>query len=334
MNRTDTAISSPAVPRVSVVIPTRNRPSLVVRAIASVLAQTFAEFEVIVVVDGPDAATETAVKTIRNRRLRCVVLDEPVGGSEARNRGVLAAEGEWIAFLDDDDEWLTTKLEKQLRLAENSGARVVISCQVVGRYSGQDYLWPRRTPAEGEPICEYLFNRRTWFRGEGQLQTSTLLVPRKLMQEVPFTRGLSKHQDTDWYVRVGAMENVAFRFVLEPLAIWHLGETRSTIVSRCQWTRSWRWLSSVRPKLTKRAYAGFIATQLIGEAAAQGRGLKVAPFLLWKMFSLGRPGPMDLCLFFGNAILTPAVRTRLRRVMSRAKFRQPKIETSAMQTAR
>jgi glycosyltransferase involved in cell wall biosynthesis len=257
-----------------------------------------------------------------------------VGGSEARNRGVLAAEGEWIAFLDDDDEWLTTKLEKQLRLAENSGARVVISCQVVGRYSGQDYLWPRRTPAEGEPICEYLFNRRTWFRGEGQLQTSTLLVPRKLMQEVPFTRGLSKHQDTDWYVRVGAMENVAFRFVLEPLAIWHLGETRSTIVSRCQWTRSWRWLSSVRPKLTKRAYAGFIATQLIGEAAAQGRGLKVAPFLLWKMFSLGQPGPMDLCLFFGNAILTPAVRTRLRRVMSRAKFRQPKIETSAMQTAR
>jgi len=70
---------------VSVIIPTRNRPQLVLRAVRSALNQTYPHLEVIVVVDGPDPATKEALETVVDGRLRVVALDQSVGGSDARN---------------------------------------------------------------------------------------------------------------------------------------------------------------------------------------------------------------------------------------------------------
>src|ERR1700744_4710601 len=99
-----------SVVKVSAVIPTRNRPGLVCRAVESVLKQTIADLEVVVVVDGPDAATALALQEFHDPRIRCIELQQNVGGSEARNVGIREAQGTWIALLDDDDEWLPTKL--------------------------------------------------------------------------------------------------------------------------------------------------------------------------------------------------------------------------------
>ena len=95
------------MPLVSVVIPTLHRPKLVLRAIHSVLNQTYREIELIVVVDGPDKATVAAVRSIEGPRLRLIVNPLIVAG--ARNTGADRATGDWIAFLDDDDEWLPKK---------------------------------------------------------------------------------------------------------------------------------------------------------------------------------------------------------------------------------
>src|SRR5262252_3157848 len=129
---------------VSVVIPSRNRPGIIGRAVRSALAQTFSLIEVIVVIDGPDRQTEQALAQIEDPRVRVVALNEPVGAQEARNTGVREARGPWIAFLDDDDEWLPTKLERQLEVARFSPwPHPLVSCALIARAPDGDTEWPR-----------------------------------------------------------------------------------------------------------------------------------------------------------------------------------------------
>src|SRR4051794_29614638 len=96
-------------PMVSVVIPTRNRPNLVIRAVQSALAQSLTDIEVVVVVDGPDAATIRALSAISDSHLRVICIANSVGGAEARNIGIRESRGEFIALLDDDDVWCPEK---------------------------------------------------------------------------------------------------------------------------------------------------------------------------------------------------------------------------------
>ena len=170
-------------PKVSVVIPTRNRPTLVLRAVRSALAQTVSELEVIVIVDGPDAQTVRALELVSDPRLSVFELPASVGGSDARNIGSRRGKGEFIAFLDDDDEWAGDKLEKQLEVASQSEAELpIVTNRLIARRGDSDEIWPKRAPRAQEPMSEYLLCRENSIRqGEGFIQTSTLLVPRALM---------------------------------------------------------------------------------------------------------------------------------------------------------
>ena len=146
---------------VSVVIPTRHRPDLVTRAVRSALAQTIADIEVVVVVDGPDDATAAALAGLDDARLRVVVLARKAGAPHARNVGVRAARAPWTALLDDDDEWLPHKLAAQLELAKRSAvAMPVIATRLINRTPRAESVLPRRLPAPGEPLSEYLTVRR------------------------------------------------------------------------------------------------------------------------------------------------------------------------------
>ena len=91
---------------VSVVIPTLDRPKLLLRAIESVLRQTCREIEIIVVADRPDPETVSAVGAVDDPRLQLILNPHPSTAASARNFGADQATGDWIAFLDDDDEWL------------------------------------------------------------------------------------------------------------------------------------------------------------------------------------------------------------------------------------
>lgn len=103
------------MPLVSVIIPTYNRADLVLRAVNSVLSQTFTDYECIVVDDAStDGTDHLAIFKSPQPPLKYVRFDARGGVSKARNAGVAASSGQWIAFLDSDDEWLPPKLEKQV----------------------------------------------------------------------------------------------------------------------------------------------------------------------------------------------------------------------------
>ncbi|MEW6264116.1 MAG: glycosyltransferase [Thermodesulfobacteriota bacterium] len=101
------------MPLVSVIIPTFNRAKLVVRAVASVLGQTFSDFELIVVDDGSTDGTDRALERFAGRIV--YLFQEHAGVSAARNRGLAEATGSLIAFLDSDDYWQPEKLARQVR---------------------------------------------------------------------------------------------------------------------------------------------------------------------------------------------------------------------------
>ena len=101
-------------PLVSVIIPTYNRGRLILDSINSVLNQTYKNIELIVVDDCSTDNTEEILKSINDSRIKYVKLEKNSGACIARNKGIELSTGEFIAFNDSDDLWITTKLEKQL----------------------------------------------------------------------------------------------------------------------------------------------------------------------------------------------------------------------------
>ncbi len=301
-----------SIPTVSVIIPTRFRPELLKRAIAGALDQTRMPLEVVVVIDGDDPETKAVTSSIADSRVRIVALDQSVGGAAARNIGVQNASGEWIAFLDDDDEWLPTKLEKQLEAAAGvSEAHPIISCKILARRGDRTDVWPLRSPVR--PYSEYLLVRKRIRYGEGVLQTSTLVARRTLLVSVPFRNGLRKYQDWDWILRATALKTTRLVFVDEPLSIWRLDDGRKRVSQQDDWQMSLSWIQSVRHFVTRRAYASFIANYVMRQACA-ARAWRVAPALLKEAIVNGNPGALDVAAL----ILPWLVSAKLIRLLRRA----------------
>lgn len=306
-----------ADPLVSVVVPTRGRPDLVVRAARSALAQTVRELEVVAVVDGPDDATSAALGALADERLRVEVLPHPRGIGAARNAGVRLARGRWIGFLDDDDEWAAGKLAAQLPVAEGSrDAHPIVACRVTVRGDGgSERVWPRRLPATGEPLDEYLFVRRTPFWGEALVQTSTLLVGRDLALAVPFDERLAKHEDLDWLLRAVRVPGAAVTFAApeEALAIWHVEESRPRASRAPDWRGSLAWMRSADGLVSRRAVAGFCLTWIAADAARE-RSLEAFWRLPWEACRRGRPRALDVLLYLAIWTMPARARERLGRL--------------------
>jgi glycosyltransferase involved in cell wall biosynthesis len=251
------------LPIVSVVIPAHNRPRLAVRAVESALAQHLAEIEVVVVIDGPDQATASALDTIDDPRLITIGLQCPVGGAEARNVGVRKSRGEFVAFLDDDDKWSPNKLLLQLELARKSTQLYpVVTCRLIARRPVGDEIWPARPMKPGESMSEYLLCREASIRqGEGFIQSSTLLVPRSLLLQVPFKSGLPRHQDWDWLIRASIHPGVEFLWAWEPLVIYHIDGDRNSVSGGRSISPSLDWVNN-NCLVTPKARAYFYATQI------------------------------------------------------------------------
>jgi glycosyltransferase involved in cell wall biosynthesis len=233
------------------------------RAVRSALQQSMRAIEVIVVIDGTDPESAKALATIFDSRLSVVHLSSSVGGSQARNIGIRQGCGEFVALLDDDDEWAPEKLSAQLVVARNSKLRFpVITCRLIARRPDGDQVWPRRLMRAGEPMSDYLFCREKSVReGEGFIQTSTLFVPRELMLNIPFTEGLPRHQDWDWLIRAAADPGVEFSWIWEPLVIYHIDSYRKSISSGTVADPSINWING-NCLVTPKARAYFYATQV------------------------------------------------------------------------
>jgi len=299
--------------QVSVVIPTRHRPGSLRLALESVLAQTHPVREVVVVIDGPDPATESMLHAQGHPRVRKITLPVPVGGSDARNAGVEAAGSEWIAFLDDDDEWLPTKIERQLAMLPQAEGDPILSCRFLARTDAGDRVWPDRLPRAAEPLCEYLLVRHGIGRSDGFVATPTILTRRSLLRRVPFRSGLKKHQDWDWILRA-TREGARVFFCPEVLAKCEMRTSASTSRSP-DWHSSLAWIEENVHLVTRRAYAGFITTHVAWQAAAQREWRAFLP-LLREAWRNGPPRATDLLRYLGFWVVPAAARRRLHCLMS------------------
>ncbi len=300
-------------PLVSVVIPTRRRPELVQRALRSVLAQTHTALEVIVVIDGPDPATTKALEGWPDQRLRVLQNPTPSGAGAARNLAAGTATGPWLAFLDDDDEWLPDKLTRQLAAA--SGRDLLVSCRSHVRTPAGVELWPRTLYGGRAPVDEYLFDRRTPFRGDAHVGTSTFLLPTALFARTQFSTD-RQNEDTTLLLRITKQAGAAVVMLPEPLVILYKEEARDSLGSRFDWREMLRWADGLDGLMTRRAYSGFCLIYL-GSQAARQRDWPAFPLLLARAFLRGAPRVMHLLPFLAFWVVPPRVRQRLRLRLTR-----------------
>ena len=306
-------MSVPAEQLVSVVVPTADRPTLVVRAVRSALAQTLHEIEVVVVVDGPDPATTRALADITDARLRVVELPRRHGVGDARNAGVDASRAPWVALLDDDDEWLPDKLALQLAAARaSSHARPIVSCRFVARDEHGDAIRPRRVPDRGEEPSEYLFCQRGLRGGEGVVLPSTILAPVSLLREVRFRHARLPYEGSDWLLRALRADGTGIELLSDarPLAIFHGEDARPRMSNAGDWRAALDWADAGRDLLTPRAYAAvlLIRASLEARRARDRRGLGI---LLRTAFRQGRPTAASLAAHAVIRFVPPGLRLRL-----------------------
>jgi len=290
-------VSPDASPLISVVIPTRARRAALARALRSVYRQTETRYEVIVVADGPEGLSESAIPELQHEACRVIELPQQRGGNAARNAGVATARGHWVALLDDDDEWYPHKLEQQLTASAGlSCAAPIIGGRVVVRTPHASFSVPRRGPGPGEPLSEYLTVRHGLFHGEGVVQTSTIMTTRELLLRVPFDEALVRLQEMDWLLRATAEPDTSLRVVMERLAVWHQEDQGSRVSDIDDWPSTLAWLEQRRDYFTPRARAAMI-TSTVADMAATTRDPRVFARLLVLAFRLGTPRPLDLATY-------------------------------------
>jgi len=113
-------------PMASIIIPTKNRSGMLKNALESVLAQGYKDWETIIVANGcTDDTAQVVGKYLSDPRFKFIDIKESTGGARARNIGIDSARGDYIAFLDDDDEWLPDKLSEQMAAMNSSKAQIV-----------------------------------------------------------------------------------------------------------------------------------------------------------------------------------------------------------------
>ena len=126
-------------PFFTVVIPTHNRHDLLRHAIDSVLKQSFESFELIVVDDHSTDNTRSVVGSFEDARIRYLENDRTKGAAGARNVGIIAAKGKWVAFLDDDDTWMQEKLKAQYERIEQNEKNVGMICTDYVIHKGNEH---------------------------------------------------------------------------------------------------------------------------------------------------------------------------------------------------
>jgi len=177
-----------------VIIPTYNRGHTIQRAIESVLAQTFQDFEIVIVDDGSSDNTGEIVQAFRDNRIRFFRHEMNRGPAAARNKAVQNSIGTYLAFLDSDDEWFPEKLEEQVLALENSTSQVRACTTGILMVQG-DHV----TEQFPEPITP-LRKKLLWGCDFGP--GTTLFVERAVYNEIGMMdESLPRCQDWDWLIR-------------------------------------------------------------------------------------------------------------------------------------
>ena len=181
---------------VSIIIPTKNRPQLLNRAINSVINQTYQNWELLII---NDSESEISIN-FSDPRIQLAKNSNKPGANGARNTGINLATGRYIAYLDDDDTWESGKLLKQVKIMESQNA---ILC-----YTGKKIIYQKNNKSQ----IKYSYNSTKLFPQLG-LQfhnyigtTSTVMIKSSILkEEVKFDENIQSLQDFDLFLRLAEL---------------------------------------------------------------------------------------------------------------------------------
>lgn len=198
---------------VSIVMPAYNCEKYVVEAINSILAQTYRNWELLVLDDGSKDDTLRIIEEFsqKDSRIKALPNGKNMGVSATRNRGIELASGEWIAFLDSDDMWKPEKLEKQFEIVEKEAAEFL--------FTGSSYI-----NEEGEAYKEIFEvpEKITYkkLRNQNVISCSSVLVKKKYFEHIKMEKD-EMHEDYAVWLRILKTGVTAFG-VNEPLLIYRI----------------------------------------------------------------------------------------------------------------
>jgi glycosyltransferase involved in cell wall biosynthesis len=233
---------------VSVVIPAYNREKTIMKALSSVGGQTYQNVEVIVV---DDCSSDRTVEVVREAKyripVRVIALDRNQGPATARNVGIDAARGEYVAFLDSDDWWLPDKLFDQVNLLEQSGgpdANTLVYSRIEIIRARDRVIRPSRAIGDQEEFMDYVA------LGRGLISSSTFILPSRTARLTRYSQGMRLHEDWDFFLR---LQKAGVRFVMAPqrLSIWD-DQRLENRASRAP--ASLDWLEEHRSLMSERAF--------------------------------------------------------------------------------
>lgn len=308
---------------VSVVIPTTlRRAGQLDRAIRSALEQTAPPAEVIVVIDRPIGELSGWDRDVRVRAIR---NDRRPGPGGARNAGICAATHGYVAFLDDDDHWLPSKLETQLTAIEALPAATRARTIVASRALVVDGGGTRRCPLElrfaGQSVVTYLFEPSVIRRPQRAIYTPTIVAPTNLALEQPFDESLVNWEDADWMIRVLDGEGVQLLHCDEHLAV--IDQTRfsgRSLSGTASADTIDEWAARVLKPRSVKAYHNFLLTH-VSRALVDADRRRDALRLGRDVLSDGRFDRDSATEFVAFVVMSNRQRARLRGLRGRLRGR-------------
>lgn len=219
-----------SIPLISVIIPTKGRMLQLINAVNSVLNQTYKNFEIIII-DDSEAFVD---KLFNDKRINHIWNETPNNNAGAsRNQGIKIAKGEFIAFLDDDDEWLPTKLEKQMKVIERRPETKFMVCGILDKRYYKNYINTYRELISHDEILQKL----------NLSSTSSYLVNTALLRDIGgFDTNFPSAQEYELAIRLSKVTDA--RCVPEVLVVQN--ETHGQITK--QWKSKIEGLQKILDK--------------------------------------------------------------------------------------
>lgn len=277
------------LPLVTVVIPSYNRAAFLGRAVANACTQSYRELEIVIVDDASSDDTRSVADSFADPRVRYIRHSANRGVSAARNTGVRAARGEYVAFLDDDDQWKPDKIAKQLAAMVDCDA-VLTAAIANGRLLRRHY---------GRRVTQDDLRR-------GSFDPSSFMAKTRVLREEPFDEQLAQGEDWDLFIRIARRWTIGW--VAEPLLLYNAGaHARATNRGKRADEREFEariaMLNKQRGFFGRRWYAWHLADALLGfvlsrpdrwvriRSAVRRCGVRpVAGVLLYKLYRRVLPG--------------------------------------------
>ena len=211
-------------PQISVVIPTYNRSELLHKSIQSVLNQDYQDFEIIVVDDCSIDDVKSSIATFKDPRIKYIRHDKNRGEGASRNTGIGIARGQYIASHDDDDEWLPTKLTKQINAFAESPPPVGVVYTGLWRIYNQE----KKIYVPSDNIGRKEGNIHHQLLQENFVPTPTTLIKKECFAKAGlFDENLRNLVDWELWIRLS--KYYEFRYLEEPLVISYLRPDSVTV---------------------------------------------------------------------------------------------------------